>query len=214
MICPHDGHFTHSPSGTRLLSAGASIGLRTFLNHAISALYQLSPIVDCGLMSADFSIEDCRLRLRIDDWDCRLPIESRISWMAGGNRQSQSTIVHATGKRQSQSAITQSQSPTGSRKIGERQSATANRSGARHVVARALAHRPELPFEIRERLLAPRQIELRGLDDEERRGVVVEEEVVVRLVQLADVVVAERGEFRVRPLALAEAALQHVGGRL
>src|SRR3954454_16966113 len=37
MICAHDGHFTQSPSGTRLLSAPPSIGLRTFLNQAIQA---------------------------------------------------------------------------------------------------------------------------------------------------------------------------------
>ena len=60
------------------------------------------------------------------------------------------------------------------------------------------------------------EIELRGLDDEQRRGGVVEEEVVVRLVQLAQVVVVG---LRARPLRrpcarLRSAAQQHVGRRL
>src|SRR6266487_6577799 len=40
MICEQSGHFTHSPSGTRLgfSLAGVMIGLRSFLNHAISTL--------------------------------------------------------------------------------------------------------------------------------------------------------------------------------
>src|SRR5207247_411744 len=40
MICEQSGHFTHSPSGTRLgfSLAGVTIGLRSFLNHAISTL--------------------------------------------------------------------------------------------------------------------------------------------------------------------------------
>ena len=37
MICAQDGHLTQSPSGTRLSLFPDSIGLRTFLNHAINA---------------------------------------------------------------------------------------------------------------------------------------------------------------------------------
>jgi hypothetical protein len=42
----------------------------------------------------------------------------------------------------------------------------------------------------------------------------VEEEVVVGLVQLADVIVAERRQLRVGALAVAQAAPQDVGRRL
>src|SRR5947207_8837943 len=40
MICEQPGHLTHSPSGTRLgfSLAGVTIGLRSFLNHAMSTL--------------------------------------------------------------------------------------------------------------------------------------------------------------------------------
>src|SRR5438034_1263486 len=60
---------------------------------------------------------------------------------------------------------------------------------ARDVVPRAGAHRANLLREIVERLVARVGVELRCLDDEQRRAVVVKEEVVVRLVQLAHVVV-------------------------
>ena len=39
MICAQDGHFTHRPSGTRLSLFADSMGLRTFLNHAITGGY-------------------------------------------------------------------------------------------------------------------------------------------------------------------------------
>src|SRR5262245_43961303 len=44
MTSPHDGHLTHNPSGTRLsFFACGSMGLRTFLNHAMkSSLSNLS----------------------------------------------------------------------------------------------------------------------------------------------------------------------------
>src|SRR5687768_16500358 len=45
MIWLHEGHFTHSPSGTRLSLLAASIGLRTFLNQAIQGgYYDNSPL--------------------------------------------------------------------------------------------------------------------------------------------------------------------------
>ena len=86
----------------------------------------------------------------------------------------------------------------------------AERQVLRHVVPRALAHAPDLPLEIVERLVAPRQIELRRLDDEQRRGGVVEEEVVVGLVQLAHVLVVERRE---RPGSRARARAGGGAGR-
>ena len=77
-------------------------------------------------------------------------------------------------------------------------------------------HRPDLPDQIVERLVARLQVDLRRLDDEQRRGRVVEEEVLVGLVQLAEVVVggdrARRGSGSLG--ALAQAAGQHVGRRL
>src|SRR5688500_13633832 len=42
MIWEQDGHFTHSPSGTRLLSAGGSMGFFGFLNQDIQ-LWRLQP---------------------------------------------------------------------------------------------------------------------------------------------------------------------------
>ena len=59
--------------------------------------------------------------------------------------------------------------------------------------------RADLLDQIVERLVAGVRIELRGLDDEQRRGVVVKEEMVVRLVQLPQVVVVglERDGFGV-----------------
>jgi hypothetical protein len=44
MSCVHPGHFTQSPSGTRLgfSAVDEAMGLRVFLNHAIGAvLHQL-----------------------------------------------------------------------------------------------------------------------------------------------------------------------------
>ena len=85
----------------------------------------------------------------------------------------------------------------------------------RHVVPRALAHRPHLALEVGERVVAPGQIELRGFDDQQRRGAVVKEEVVVRLVQLPDVLVVERRAASGScARALAQALAQHVGRRL
>src|SRR5687768_8385896 len=52
---------------------------------------------------------------------------------------------------------------------------------AGYVVACASAHRPDLPDEVVERLVASVEIELRGFDNEERRGRVVKEEVLVGL---------------------------------
>src|SRR3954471_8880240 len=52
-------------------------------------------------------------------------------------------------------------------------------SGARHVVARPLAHPVQLLHQVVERVVAPGQVELRCFDHEQRRGVVVEEEMVV-----------------------------------
>src|SRR3954463_12899191 len=50
-------------------------------------------------------------------------------------------------------------------------------SRPRHVVARPFAHPVQLLHEVVERVIAPRQVELRRLDHQQRRGVVVEEEV-------------------------------------
>src|SRR4051812_29064778 len=58
-------------------------------------------------------------------------------------------------------------------------------AGPRHVVAGSRAHPAYLTDEVVDRFLAGVDVELRGFDDEQRRGGVVEEEVLVRLVQLA-----------------------------
>ena len=54
------------------------------------------------------------------------------------------------------------------------------------------AHRLDLPEQVVDGLVAPRQIDLRRLDDEQRRGRVVEEEVVVGLVELGEVFLARQ----------------------
>src|SRR5262245_15269469 len=53
---------------------------------------------------------------------------------------------------------------------------------ARHVVAGAGTHRANLLDQVVERFVARVGVELRGLDHQQRRGVVVEEEMMVRLV--------------------------------
>ena len=60
-------------------------------------------------------------------------------------------------------------------------------------------HLPDLLDQIVERLVARLGIELRGFDDEQRRRVVMKEEVVVCLVQFPQVVVVglQRDGFRV-----------------
>ena len=60
-------------------------------------------------------------------------------------------------------------------------------SGARDVIARPRAHLFDLAQQIVERLVAHVGVELRRLDDEQGRRVVVEEIVVVCLVQLLEV---------------------------
>ena len=55
------------------------------------------------------------------------------------------------------------------------------------VVARAPVQRPDLPEQVVDRGVAGGEVELRGLHDQERRGRVVKEEVLVGLVQLTEV---------------------------
>src|ERR1700704_6403883 len=81
-----------------------------------------------------------------------------------------------------------------------------------HVIPRAPVETPDLAYEIVHGLVAGLQIELRGFNDEERRRGIMKEEVLVGLVQLADV-----AGIGVECLALgilrpiAEAANENVG---
>src|SRR4051812_19844882 len=84
----------------------------------------------------------------------------------------------------------------------------------RNVVARPASHAAQLLHEIVNRVVSPRRVELRGLDHEQRRGVVVKEEVVVGLVQLTHVLVVEGGRVAGGARALLEPAAEHVGRRL
>src|SRR5262249_14428408 len=86
---------------------------------------------------------------------------------------------------------------------------------SRHVVLCSRAHGPNLFHQIVERFIARLGIELGGLDHEQRRRVVVEEEMMVRLVQLAQVlrIRLERVRFGISP-PRATAPQQYVGGRL
>src|SRR5437870_4219111 len=52
------------------------------------------------------------------------------------------------------------------------------RPGARDVVLRARSHQANLPDQIVERLVARFRVELRGFDDEQRRGGVVKEKMM------------------------------------
>ena len=73
----------------------------------------------------------------------------------------------------------------------------------------------DLPNQVVHGLLAPAQIEMRGLDDEQRRGRVMEEEVVVGLPDFGEVILTREGDLNLRSLgALAPQPLQHVDRRL
>src|SRR5688572_1364765 len=88
-------------------------------------------------------------------------------------------------------------------------------SRPRHVISRPSFHRPDLANEIVERLLTGVEIEVRSFDDQERRRAVVKEEVLVRLVQLPDVL--RSGIVRLAlalPLALSHSLQEHFGRRL
>src|SRR5204863_8114280 len=62
-----------------------------------------------------------------------------------------------------------------------------SRSRSRHVVPRARPHRAKLLDQIVDGFVAGIGIELRLLDEEQRLGVVVEEEAMVRLVQFLQI---------------------------
>src|SRR4051812_38474192 len=102
MISLHDGHLTQSPSGTRLALSAGSIGLRIFLNQAISL--SLSEGQSRQLPTPNFTTPDAQGEL----------------------------------------------------------------PGSWHVIPRAAPHRPQLPNQVVERFVSPRQVELRRLDHEER----------------------------------------------
>src|SRR4051794_6499892 len=114
MICPHEGHFTQSPSGTRLLSGGGSMGLRTFWNHDITGAYT----------------------------------SRRACPRAGSERLAPRPL------------------------------------GPGDVVAGALPHGSKLALEIGKCVFTPGEVELGCLDHQQGSRRVVEEEVVIRLVQL------------------------------
>src|SRR5689334_20045647 len=84
----------------------------------------------------------------------------------------------------------------------------------RYVIPRAAAHAVQLLHQVVERVVAPRQVELRRLHYEQRSRRVVEEEMVVRLVQLADVVVVEQRSLGIRARTVAQAFAKHVRRRL
>src|SRR4029078_276880 len=65
---------------------------------------------------------------------------------------------------------------------------TSHFSPPRDVVARALSHPLDLPHKFRERGVVGFGVELRGVDHQQRSRGVVEEVVLIRLVQFADVV--------------------------
>ena len=76
---------------------------------------------------------------------------------------------------------------------------------SRHVVSRPSRHRPQLAEQVLNRVVAPREVDLRGLDDEQGRGGVVEEEVVVGLVQLSEELVVRHEQlFGCATLAIAQ----------
>src|SRR5262245_43432937 len=85
----------------------------------------------------------------------------------------------------------------------------------RYVVTRARGHLLNLPDEVVHGILADVPVELRGLDDEERRGVVMEEEVMIGLVQFLQIVGIwlEPVAFGI-PAAGLEPPQEDVGGRL
>ena len=58
----------------------------------------------------------------------------------------------------------------------------------RHVITRPAVHRPDLSDQVVHCLITGIEPELRGLHDEERRGGVVKEQVLVGLVELAEVI--------------------------
>src|SRR4051794_36435694 len=82
--------------------------------------------------------------------------------------------------------------------------AACRRSGPWHVVARSLTHGADLALQVGERLFAPGQVELGGFDDQQRRRAVMKEEVVVGLVQFAQIAIRDAVGIRLLPRALTE----------
>jgi O-succinylbenzoate synthase len=84
-------------------------------------------------------------------------------------------------------------------------------AGARNVVLRAAPHVRDLAEQIVDRVVAPAEIQLRGLDHEERGGGVVKEEVVVGLADLGHVLFGGRRGLVFGPLGpLAREPLERI----
>ena len=86
--------------------------------------------------------------------------------------------------------------------------------GPGDVVPGASTHILELPDEVVQRRITPLEIELGGLDDQQRCGRVVIEEVVVCLVQLTQILIIRQRPFKVVPAPLSRSALNQVSGGL
>jgi hypothetical protein len=86
--------------------------------------------------------------------------------------------------------------------------------GSGDVVPGASTHILELPDEVVQCQITPFEIELRGLDDQQRGGSVVIEEVVVCLVQLTQILIIRQRPFTVALAPRSRSAPNQVRGGL
>ncbi len=85
---------------------------------------------------------------------------------------------------------------------------------ARHVVLRALLHVLDLAQQVLDVLVVPVEVERRGLDDQQGRAGVVEEEMVEGVVEFRDVLLVVAAALGRAARAVAQPLAQPVGGAL